>query len=69
MPNAAQLPSTKAEPGNPLFRATHAQALALTGEKQRALALLDETLRTLPPADPLHEKISALRERIRSESF
>ncbi len=58
-----------AEPGNPLFRATHAQALSRTGEKQRALALLDETLRTLPPADPLHEKISALRERIRSESF
>ena len=58
-----------AEPGNPLFKATMALALAQTGEREKALALLDETLQTLPPGDPLYGEITALRDRIASESF
>lgn len=58
-----------AEPDNPLFKATMALALAQTGEREKALALLDETLQTLPPGDPLYGDITALRDRIASESF
>ncbi len=61
--------AVRTEPGNPLFRATLAQALAGTGERERALALLAETLRTLSPDDPLHEKIRGLRERIASDAL
>jgi tetratricopeptide (TPR) repeat protein len=61
--------AVQAEPANPLFRATLAQALAGTGEREKALALLDETLQTLSSGDPLHGEMSALRDRIASESF
>jgi len=61
--------AVNAEPGNPLFRATMALALAQTGEREKALALLDETLQTLPPGDPLHGEMTALRDRIAAESL
>ena len=56
--------AVQVEPGNPLFRATLAQALAGSGERQKALALLAETLETLSVDDPLREKIAALRDQI-----
>jgi tetratricopeptide (TPR) repeat protein len=61
--------AVNAEPGNPLFKATLALALAESGEREKALALLDETLQILPPGDPLHKEIVALRERIATEFF
>jgi len=61
--------AVQADPGAPLFRATLALALARTGERQRALALLDETLRPMPALDPLREKITALRDGIADGSF
>lgn len=57
------------EPGNPLFKATLALSLARNGERDKALSLLDETLHTLPPADPLHGEITSLRHSIESGSF
>ena len=56
--------AVQVEPGNPLFRATLAQALAGTDEREKAQALLAETLETLSVDDPLREKIAALREQI-----
>ena len=61
--------AVNAEPGNPLFRATLALALAQSGEREKALALLDETLQILPPSDPLHGEMTALRDRIAAESL
>jgi len=60
--------AVQAEPGNPLFRATLAQALAGTGEREKALALLAETLETLFVDDPLREKIAVLRDQIESSA-
>ncbi len=61
--------AVQTEPGTPLFRATLAQALARTGERQKALALLAETLDTLAADDPLHGEMTALRDRIANSSF
>lgn len=61
--------AVQAEPGNPLFRATLARALAGTGEREKALVLLDETLQTLPSGDSLHGEMILLRDRIATESF
>lgn len=61
--------AVNAEPGNPLFKATLALALAQTGQRDKALALLDETLQILPPGDPLHPEMTALRDRIATGSF
>ena len=61
--------AVQAEPGAPLFRATLALALAKTGERERALALLDETLRPMPATDPLRLRIAALRDGIADGSF
>lgn len=56
------------EPGNPVFMATRAQALAAAGDKAAALDLLRHALGELPPGDPLREKITALRDRIAQTS-
>jgi tetratricopeptide (TPR) repeat protein len=61
--------AVNAEPGNPVFKATLALALARTNERDKALALLDETLQALSPGDHLYGEMTALRVRIASESF